>query len=237
MWKTFKWFAPREVVLYSLYLSRFLKLPGVSADESDVFARYYRNNFWSDPESLSGKGSSISATGRLREKLISLLKERGIKSMLDIPCGDYNWMKLVQKPGLRYLGADIVKEMVEKNNREYKNNFTEFSVINITKGQLPKVDLILTRDCFVHFSYEAITDAISEIKKSESKYFLTTSYPNWRKNFNIRTGLWRPVNLSKTPFNFPEPIETILEESEENWGVFKDKSLNLYSVKDLPSLP
>src|SRR3989344_777132 len=130
--------APREVVFYSLYLGQFLKLPSASSDENDIFARYYRNNFWSDPESLSGKGSSISTTARLREKLSSLLRERGVKSMLDIPCGDYNWMKLVQKPGLRYLGADVVKEMIEKNNQEYRNNFTKFSIIDITKGSLPK---------------------------------------------------------------------------------------------------
>ena len=228
--------APREVVFYSLYLGQFLKLPSASSDENDIFARYYRNNFWSDPESLSGKGSSISTTARLREKLSSLLRERGVKSMLDIPCGDYNWMKLVQKPGLRYLGADVVKEMIEKNNQEYRNNFTKFSIIDITKGSLPKVDLILTRDCFVHFSYEAVVKAISEIKKSGSKYFLTTSYPDWSKNFDIKTGFWRPINLSLKPFNFPEPVLTILEESEGDWDVFKDKSLNLYRVGDLPAI-
>ncbi len=236
MGKFLRRIAPREAVYYSLFLGQFLKLPGVSSDEKDIFARYYRNNFWSDPESLSGRGSSIPATIRLREELASFLKERGVKSMLDIPCGDYNWMKLVQKPGVRYLGADIVSEMIGKNNQEYKNNFTEFSVIDVTKGPLPKVDLILTRDCFVHLSYEAIAKAVSEIKKSRSKYFLTTSYPNWAKNFDIKTGFWRPINLSLKPFNFPEPVLTILEESEGDWDVFKDKSLNLYRVEDLPAI-
>lgn len=223
----------REAVYYGLYLGRFLRLPGLNKDEADIFARYYRNNFWSDPESLSGRGSSISTTRRLREKLAGILKERGIKSMLDIPCGDYNWMKLVERPGVRYFGADVVKEMIDKNNENYKTNHTKFSVIDITRGPLPKVDLILTRDCFAHFSYEAIAKAVSEIKKSGSKYFLTTSYPNWKRNFNIKTGYWRPLNLSKAPFNFPKPIKIILEESQEAGSVFEDKSLNLYLIADL----
>lgn len=237
MEKLFKRFIPRQAVYYCLYFSEFLRLPGTGQGIDDVFTRYYRNNFWSHSESLSGSGSSVYSTEFLRRKLSELLERHKIKSILDIPCGDYNWMKLVERPGVRYLGADVVKEMIEKNNREYKNNFTGFSVIDTTKGPLPKVDLILTRDCFGHFSYEAIAKAVSEIKRSESKYFLTTSFPNWGKDFDIKTGGWRPLNLSKDPFNFPEPVETILEESEMSDSVFGDKSLNLYLIKDLPSLP
>lgn len=236
MWKIFKRLAPREAVYYSLYLSQFLRLPGISSSEADIFTRYYKNNFWSHDESLSGNGSSICSTRFLRRKLSRLLERYKVRSMLDIPCGDYNWMKLVKMPNVRYFGADVVKEMIDKNNKNYKAGRVKFSVIDITKGPLPKVNLILTRDCFVHFSYEAIAKAVSEVKKSGSKYFLTTSFPKWRKNFDIKTGGWRPLNLSKAPFHFPEPIETVLEESEENCGVFNDKSLNLYSVKDLPIL-
>ena len=234
MGKFLKRIAPREAVFYSLYFSQFLKLPGISSDESDIFTRYYQDNFWSHDESLSGSGSSVYSTESLRCKLSGLLEKYKIKSILDIPCGDYNWMKLLERYGVRYLGADVVREMVDRNNKDYRDDRTEFSVIDVTKGSLPKVDLILTRDCFVHFSYEAIAEAVSQVKKSESTYFLATSFPSWKRNFDIKTGFWRPLNLSKPPFNFPEPVETVLEESEENWSAFKDKSLNLYKVKDLP---
>lgn len=48
-------------------------------------------------ESKSGGGSTISSTTTLRHFLPIFFQKYNIKTILDIPCGDYNWMKMVEK--------------------------------------------------------------------------------------------------------------------------------------------
>ena len=40
--------------------------------------------------------------------------------MLDIPCGDFYWMKEVDLKDIEYIGADIVDELIKKNNDKFK---------------------------------------------------------------------------------------------------------------------
>jgi hypothetical protein len=49
------------------------------------------------------------------------------------------------------------------------------------------------------------------------------------------TGDWRPINLERAPFNWPAPVELIVEECTESGGVFADKSLGLWRIDALPA--
>ena len=63
--------------------------------KQQIFKEIYANNFWGDPESLSGPGSSEHYTKNLRNQLQKIFSNLKIKSVLDAPCGDFNWMSLV----------------------------------------------------------------------------------------------------------------------------------------------
>lgn len=60
----------------------------------EVFTEIYNNN-WKSLESISGRGSEISHTSSLIKDLENLLNRPNISSVLDIPCGDFNWMRKV----------------------------------------------------------------------------------------------------------------------------------------------
>ena len=94
--------------------------------------------------------------------------------------------------------------------------------------------MIFCRDCLVHLSFNKIFNAINNIKKSNSKYLLTSTFPARRKNRNIFTGGWRPLNFQLKPFNFPTPLMIINERCSETGGKFFDKSLGLWKIEDLP---
>lgn len=200
------------------------------SSDHDIFDFIYRTNYWGG-ESLSGKGSDIIQTQKISETLPVLLKSLGAKSMLDIPCGDYYWMKHLDLP-VAYIGADIVQEVVNVNNEKYSDSYHKFIKLDIRTDELPKVDLIFVRDLLVHFSYNDIQRALLNIKKSGSTWLLTTSFTSRGKNKDIKTGEWRTLNLQIKPFNFPEPVRIINEGCTEFNCDYSDKSLALYKVKD-----
>src|SRR5271157_1733125 len=117
-----------------------------------LFTNYYRKNTWLSKESRSGLGSELKQTREIIKQLPLLIKQFNIKSLLDIPCGDFNWMQHVDL-GCAYIGADIVKELIEENKRKYNKTFVHLDLLT---SKLPKVDLILCRDCLVHFSVEDV---------------------------------------------------------------------------------
>ena len=198
-----------------------------------TFTPLYNENRWGDSESVSGPGSTLERTTKLRRELPLLLEEIGARTLLDAPCGDFNWMKETALGLERYIGVDIVTDLVTQNRSLYGNDRTQFLLLDLTRDKLPCVDVILCRDCFVHFSYRHIVAAIKNFKRSRSTYLLTNTYPGWQKNENIRTGDFRHLNLMLSPFNFPPSLRRINEKLPEEQEQFFGKTLELWKLKDL----
>jgi lipopolysaccharide biosynthesis glycosyltransferase/mannosyltransferase OCH1-like enzyme len=198
---------------------------------NNVFDEIYRHNDWGSQESRSGGGSELNSTIKLREFLPDIWKKYQIKTVLDTPCGDYNWMQLVDKTNITYIGGDIVSALIENNNSQYQAENVSFRVIDITKDELPKVDMIFCKDCLQHLSIENVWKALRNFKKSDSTWLLTTSYPLTLKNWDIRNGDYRPLNLFAEPFNLNNFMERFQESSGN--GVEPDKMMFLYRLQDL----
>lgn len=225
----------RRCVNFTKYLARYsvnmLQYPFM--DTEAVFKNIYRKNIWGNRETLSGDSSTLAQTEAIRNALPELIKEFKIKSMLDIPCGDFNWMQNTHLE-VEYTGADIVDDLAEINARLYPE-FGKFMRLDICQDSLPEVDLIFCRDCLVHLANEKVKTAINNIRRSKSKYLLMTTFPERKKNKNIITGAWRALNFEKPPFNFPAPLKLINEEFKLRGGRFKDKSMAFWRVKDISS--
>ena len=206
-------------------------------DQENIFAHIYQKNVWGSSESRSGPGSSLKETEQVRLLLPPLLEKYGIKTFIDIPCGDWNWMKTVDLPkaGIEhYLGGDVVPEIVAENKVKFGNTQREFDVVNLVETPLPSGDLLLCRDCLVHLSYENIEQFLQNLHQSGIRYLLTTTFTNRTSNRNIKTGEWRHLNFELAPFWFPKPLEIIIENSSERRGKDSDKSLGLWEVAALP---
>ena len=171
----------------------------------DCFTLIYRRNAWGSKESVSGSGSTFAMTESIRSMLPIIFEKFKIKSILDFPCGDFNWMKLVDLNGISYIGGDIVEPLVTDLNRNFSSKFISFMQLDITIDSFPKSDLVLNRDCLFHLSYRDIQLTLSNFLKLGSKYFLSTSYENGGKfiNMDIRSGDFCLINLFQSPFCFP----------------------------------
>lgn len=197
-----------------------------------VFNHISQVNLWQSDESASGRGSEFDCTATIRAKLPDLLQQYGITSILDAPCGDFNWMRHIPLGAIAYTGVDIVPPIIEQNQQRYGNETTQFKVVDITRDPLPDVDLIICRDCLVHLSLWDISRALRQFKLSGAKYLLTTTYPNTPVNQDFPTGSWRVLNISLPPFNFPVPLELFSDPSDDTQKN-PDKSLGLWKLDDI----
>ena len=196
----------------------------------ELFLDIYKTNFWRDTESRSGTGSNLASTRKLVEELPALFRVLEITSILDIPCGDYYWMQTVPMQGIKYTGADLVPEIIIDNRLKHPN--VDFIELDMLSDKIPYADLIIARDCLVHFPDDAVFRALNNVYESASKYFLSTTFPNHYNITDIEMGKWRPLNLQDAPFNLPEPLAII---NEGLIGDCSDKSMAVWSSDQLNS--
>lgn len=194
-----------------------------------MFLEAYRTHLWGG-DSRSGSGSNADQTAGVAAAIPGLCERLGVSRLLDVPCGESPWMARVDLMDVSYVGGDIVPEIVERNCRDHAGAGREFLRLDITKDRLPAADLILCRDCLVHLSNADIRAALGNIAASEIRWVLTTTFPAEPDNVDIVTGDWRPIDLTKPPFDLPSPVELLNEGCTEHAGAFADKSLGLWTV-------
>ena len=206
----------------------------VDAPAASVFAEIYSNRSWGG-KSASGMGSDVNQTNSVRHKLPELLADYSVRTLLDVPCGDFNWMRHTELGKCQYIGADIVRDLVARNNAAYGSAKTRFCVLDLTKDALAKADLILCRDCLIHLSFKDVRSALLNVTRGEIRYLLTTTYPLVTRNSDIVTGDFRAINLEIPPFRLPKPSAVIPEDLfpklEDNPNFIRQ--LALWSISDV----
>lgn len=194
----------------------------------EIFKQHYEDNYWADDESVSGHGSTLDATKLIRSALPKMLFALKVRSVLDIPCGDFNWFSTIfrQLELERYIGADVVPELIAKNKQLYP--WAHFEVADITRSRLQQVDLVLVRDLFGHFSNADLRLALENVARSGSRYLLATTFPGRDNEGDITTGEWRPINLEPI---LGKPVLVLNEGCTEGDGKYADKGLGLWRLR------
>lgn len=201
----------------------------------------YETNLWDGAESRSGDGSSLAATAGVRAGLPALLRQLGVRRLLDVPCGDFHWMAHVDLAAAgvtAYVGGDVVEAIVAADRARYEMPGRMFVQVDLTTGPLPEVagaaaDAVLCRDCLVHLSFANIARALAVVRSSGVRYLITTTFLEHEANTDVADGDWRLLNLARPPFNFPAPVGVLVEGCEEEGGAYADKALAAWLVSDL----
>eukprot|EP01041_Mallomonas_annulata_P005836 gene5836-11780_t len=121
-------FADFHVVLNSRMQS-FGQDTFVAKDRELLFDEVYTRQFWrkglesvqgTEMISLSGVGSSPTATEAVRSALAEVLTTFNITFLFDTPCGDLVWMSRMNFASLphkvSYVGGDISRYIIDRNN-------------------------------------------------------------------------------------------------------------------------
>src|SRR5688572_1297983 len=200
------------------------------------FERIHETNLWGADTSVSGVGSELDATAAIRARLPGLLTELGVRSLLDAPCGDHRWMARLTLYLESYVGMDIVPSIIEALQQRYRrDSHRTFQLADLTRDALPRCDMILSRDCLVHFSFATLARAVRNLKASGAVWLLSTTFPEPERNDDIEDADWRPLNFEVAPLHWPAPTAVINERCTEAGGAYADKSLALWRLSDLPN--
>lgn len=222
---------------YSLKILKFF----LSQDflRKKIFKYIYDSGYWIDyniesNQSRSGKGSNYKRSLFLKNSLISFFKKNKVKNIVDIGCGDFNWMNgLLNKIDYEtYLGVDIVEKLICDNNKKFGNKKIKFLCKDIVKEDLNFIencDFILIRHVLIHLKNKNINKVFKKINNINFKYLGVTSDPKVAQNKDLKTeGRYRDINLLIEPFNLNKNFE-IINESER--GTVNNVNLNVYHSK------
>ena len=181
--------------------------------------------------SPNGPGASLALTVGLREELPKLWARHNIRSVLDVACGDWNWMRKVDLSGLRsYVGWDVDAELIVRAQRRVAeaigNPHTWFDVRNIADTDFPDVDCILAREILIHFPNDYITAILDRMHEGGARYLLTDNFPTTTNDFvyDPTRYAWigymeRPVNLDVEPFGLAAHKVDAIQEQDGPGGV------------------
>jgi len=169
-------------------------------------------------------------TQPLLEHLPKTFEELQIRSLVDAPCGDMNWMKHLRYDFDLYVGVDIVPAIIEQLRRDgFPENY-HFQIGNISTDLLPIADAVFCRDCLVHLSFEDAMSALDNFVISGFKYAFLTTYHERASNADCETGRWRPLNMQAPPFNLWEPLVLVPDRPRSDRDMYSDKCIGVWAL-------
>lgn len=232
----------KELIRHTLHvaglawlLRQYQKTRGLAIDRylctdvAETFRENYRRGGWvhsEHQESRSGIGSSAAATAGLLNRITAALKHLGAGSLVDVGCGDWNWMKR-GTIDFAYTGIDVVPEII-RENQQYVQKSVSFALCNAIDGPIPTADAALCREVLFHLSFADARAVVKNIKSS-ARYLIATTDLDIAINSDIQTGDFRRINLLRRPFAFPSPLGLVPDQ-----GLITARYLGIWETATLP---
>jgi hypothetical protein len=178
------------------------------------FTTIYYRGLWGAHESRSGAGSVRDSLWVMLsgEALAKAVREHAVRSISDIPCGDFNWMPevLARLGDIRYVGFDIVEPVVRRNRKRRPDY--EFEPLDITVSVPPASDLIFCKDLMNHLSDADVRLAIQNMRRSGSTYLLASNNcVDQNVPLSKSRSSSRLIDITAPPFRYPRPLWSLAD--------------------------
>lgn len=174
----------------------------VEGNVEKVFTEIYESFPW-DEKGFVLSGSQIEITGEYVAFLQDFMRKNNIHSVVDIGCGDWAFSRYIDWGGIQYTGVDVVKMVIERNQKLFTQPSIVFIHGDAMEMELPEADLALCKDVFQHLSNADIVCIMNKLLKF--KHCLITNFVDPKTlssgNRDIPTGGFHYVDLTKPPFN------------------------------------
>ncbi|EOD32187.1 hypothetical protein EMIHUDRAFT_202817 [Emiliania huxleyi CCMP1516] len=191
-----------------------------------MFEQIYKSGTWQHGNAslpLSGTGSTAEASANARIALAAALGRTRARSVLDAPCGDFTWMRLMlptfARLGVHYTGVDIARPQIARLQAEFEGTAgVEFRVGDLVVEPPPRATagLIFSREMTQHLNPEEVLRVLHHWSRSGSRYLLQTTYrlkDGSNRNFDrVSRGSHSMIDFERVPFSLPPPIASWVED-------------------------
>ena len=142
-------------------------------------------------------------------------------TFVDLGCGDFRVGKQLLPLCSSYIGVDIVKPLIHRNQEKFGNATTHFMHLEIVEDELPDGDVCFVRQVLQHLSNQQIISVLKKLKKYKW-VFITEHYPTDNNAIKPNIGMVHGadvrvynnsgVYLSEPPIELPkQSLNKILE--------------------------
>lgn len=183
-----------------------------------VFQKVYAEREWGHDNTdgfYSGTGSDPIPASAYAENIRRYIEREGIRSIVDLGCGDYRVASLLVSDKVQYVGVDIVEEVIAANREHHVSPNVRFECLDITRDPLPTGELCLIREVFQHLSNAEILSVLSKLRGFSHVIFSDAQLPRSaikKPNRDIAHGRdsrgWKysALFLDLPPFNVPTQL-------------------------------
>lgn len=189
-----------------------------------TFEDIYNNKIWNDGHDnipLSGPGSSLANSLKCSQLLDTFIYEHNCKSVLDLGCGDLNWITkshFFNDTSFEYTGVDVVSTLIHIHSKTYPNK--TFICKDLVKwNDIGFQSIIILRDVIFHLKNNEIRKIFRNIKHKFDYLLITNCLNNTNTDFFDK---WRfsQRNIHMAPFNISRNYEIMINESKFNRNVY-----------------
>ncbi len=111
-------------------------------DRRAAFQRIYRENLWGGQrgEFCSGLGSDADHAATYAALVSDFIREHGVRSVVDLGCGDFTVARRFLTDGIRYVGVDIVPELIDHHRRVHTRDGVSFVCLDLVDDPFRQID-------------------------------------------------------------------------------------------------
>jgi len=173
------------------------KVKPLEMPTEEFWNKVYRDNLfgWWGAESKSGAGSEGENAAKKMNVLSECVYKYGCKKILDIGCGDFNWIRSISNNLDLYYGIDIMRDLVKYLKMRFGSSKIQFDYADIAahdcqvglSEKVQSVDLIVLLDILGHMTNTEINSTAEFLFKSgkiKSKYILASNCLGSRENYH-----------------------------------------------------
>jgi len=191
-----------------------------------IFTAIYEQKVWGDNahqeyRGSSGGGSSIEYN---RDAYIPFLqkfiKERNIKTVVDLGCGDFRCGTQIYTPlDVQYHGYDVYQPMVASNSKMFLPPKYRFTTMDFyaQRATIETADLCILKDVLQHWSKTHIETFLCDVVQSKKfRYIVITNCcRNAKEGVDIVDGAGRPLSSQQLPLRQFKPVTLLKYHTKE----------------------
>jgi len=162
-----------------------------------AFSEVYRHDGW---QGGSGRGSTPQNTVLYRAFLETFIRQRKIRSVVDIGCGDWAFSQFVDWGDVDYLGVDTVPAVVEHNRARFGSRY-RFAYLDACRDPLPPADLVVMKDVLQHWPNDVIQAFLPRLSAYCYALITNDAWPPAGLNSDIAVTGYRRLDLRGAPFH------------------------------------